>query len=81
MSTAHQKPKPYLKTAVFGLLSLGSYAALFTHLDLVAEYFTRGGWWAALPLVTAFYFSLVHGVFASNVLSLLKLEPARNYRH
>lgn len=74
---AYKKKKPYLKMIFFGLLSIGSYIALFMNIPLVMDYFTRGGKYAALVIVTAFYFSLIHGVFASNTLDVLGIEAAK----
>jgi len=72
-----QKKKPYLKAVVFGVLSIASYVALFSNRTLVMDYFTRGHAYAALPIVTAFFFSFVHGAFASNVLDVLGIEAAK----
>ncbi len=75
---SNQKKKPYLKTLLFGAISLTSYILLFTHQDWVTEQFTRGGYYAAYPIVTAFYFSFIHGAFGSNLLSLLGLEAKQS---
>lgn len=67
------KKKPYLRTALLGVVSIASYIVLFTNSSVVMEYFIKGGLYAALPIATALYFSFVHGAFASGVLSLLGL--------
>jgi hypothetical protein len=72
-----KKRKPYIQAAIFGVLSIASYVVLFSNQGMVTEYFTRGGKYAALPIAAAFYFSFLHGAFASNVLSLLGLEAAK----
>lgn len=69
--TEVKKKKPYSRVAILGVMSLASYYVLFTHSSIVMEYFIKGGFYAALPIVTALYFSFVHGAFASGVLSLL----------
>jgi hypothetical protein len=46
--------------------------------ERVMEHFTRGGIYAALPILAAFFFSFLHGAFASNVLSVLGLEAAKS---
>ena len=71
------KKKPYLKTIVFGIISVSSYVVLFKNVDLVMEFFTLGGKYAALPVATALYFSFMHGAFASNVLEVLGIEAKR----
>lgn len=65
------KKKPYLKALIFGALSIGSYVGLFSNKALVMDYFTRGGKYAAMVIITAFYFSFIHGAFASNTLDVL----------
>ncbi|HBH29785.1 MAG: hypothetical protein N839_0014555 [Desulfofustis sp. PB-SRB1] len=66
------------KMALFGAMSLTSYLVLFSNEALVTQTFTRGGWFAAFPVLTAFFFSFVHGAFASNLISFLGIEPKRS---
>lgn len=73
MAKTSQK-KPYLKTLLYGALSIASYVFLFANVDYVNEYFVKGGLYAALPIITAFYFSFVHGAFASYLISVLGLK-------
>ena len=75
------KKKPYIQALALGALSLASYYFLFTHVNQVMEYFVKGGIYAALPIATALYFSIVHGSFASNVLSILGLQAAKGTGH
>ena len=70
-----KKNKPYVKMLIFGLLSIGSYVFLFENIQIAMEYFTRGGKYAALIILTAFFFSFIHGAFASNTLDVLGLTP------
>lgn len=72
-----QKKKPYVKTTVLGVFSLASYIALFMNQGIIMEQFTRGGVYAALPIATAFYFSFLHGAFASNLISVMGLEAKK----
>jgi hypothetical protein len=65
------------KTVGLGLGVAALYAAVFLNSDIVMQYFTRGGIFAALPMVTVFAFSLVHGAFASNLWSLLGVEATK----
>jgi len=74
---SHHNKKPYWKAIFFGILSIGSYIGLFMNKTLVMDYFTRGGKYAALVIITAFYFSFIHGAFASNTLEVLGLQAAR----
>ncbi len=72
--TTVTKRKPYLQTILFGALSLASYIVLFSNEEWVTENFTRGGYYTVYPIVTAFWFSIVHGAFGSSLLSTLGLE-------
>lgn len=72
-----QKQKPWGRTIGYGTIAAALYAAVFTHSDAVMHHVSRGGWYAALPIATAFVFSFVHGAFASNLWSLLGIEAAR----
>jgi len=69
--------KPWGKTIAFGGLAVALYAAVFTNGSTVMKYFTRGGWYAALPIVTVFVFSLVHGAFAHHLWSALGIEAVK----
>ncbi|HYA40593.1 MAG TPA: hypothetical protein VEF34_04790 [Syntrophobacteraceae bacterium] len=65
------------KTAGYGLLSAVGLAAVFAHAGTVAQVFSRGGWYAALPIATVLVFSFVHGAFAHNLWSLLGIEALK----
>ncbi len=69
--------KPWGKTIVFGGMAAALYAAVFLNGGTVMKYFTKGGWYAALPIVTVFAVSFVHGAFASNLWSLLGIEATK----
>lgn len=74
---AKGKKKPYVAAVIFGIISIASYIILFRNVDLVMETFTHGGVYAALPVGSVFYFSFLHGAFASNVLEVLGLEAKK----
>ena len=76
-SQAEGNQKPYFRMAVFGAVSLTAYILLFTHQDVVTGLFTMGGWHALFPVVTALFFSFVHGAFASNLLNVMNLEAKK----
>jgi hypothetical protein len=69
--------KPWGKTLTFGALAAVLYAAVFANGSTVMKYFTRGGWYAALPIATVFIFSLVHGAFANYLWSALGIEAVK----
>ena len=65
------------KTIALGLGTAVLYAAVFLNGDTVMQHFTRGGWFAALPIATVFAFSFVHGSFASSLWSVLGIEATK----
>lgn len=71
------KKKPIGRTIGYGAVTVALYAAVFMNADTVTSYFTKGSWYAALPVATVFIFSFAHGAFASNLWSLLGIEAAR----
>ncbi len=72
-----QKNKPYLKTLVLGTISISAYVFLLKNQDLITTNYTMGGWHTVLPVGTAFFFSFVHGAFASNFLNLLGIKAKK----
>lgn len=77
-SSKIQKKKPYLQMIIFGAISLTSYIVLFANEAWVTDTYTKGGYYAAYPIATAFWFSFMHGAFASNLISVLGLEAKKN---
>ncbi len=64
----------FAKTAGLGIATAALYAAVFLNSGTVMKYFTRGGWYAALPIATVFVFSFVHGAFAHHVWEVLGIR-------
>ena len=75
---AFRPKKPVGKMVLFGTVSAAAYYMIFTNEALVTNTFTLGGWHAAFPVLTAFFFSFIHGAFASNFLSVLGLEAKKH---
>jgi hypothetical protein len=71
------KKKPVMAMLFFGCISATSYFYLMSHQGLVTDTFTKGGWYAAFPILAAFFFSFIHGAFASNFLSVLGIEAKK----
>lgn len=71
------KGKPYLKTVFFGCISISAYILLFKNEQLVTDVFTMGDLRCMYPVGAAFFFSFIHGAFASNLLSSLGLEAKK----
>ncbi len=51
---AAKKSKPVAKTIMYGIAAAALYAGVFAYSDTVMKYFTRGSWYAALPIATVF---------------------------
>ena len=72
-----EKKKPVMGMLLFGCISATGYFYLMTHQGWVTDTFTKGGWYAAFPILAAFSFSFIHGAFASNLLGVLGLEAKK----
>ena len=77
MATNSTKKKPVGKMLVMGLISIALYTYLLTNQDVVNSTFSRGGWYALLPIIVAFVFSFVHGSFTGDFWTVLGVEAAR----
>jgi len=73
----HLKKKPVGKMMVYGVLSAALYAAVFSNQSAITALFTRGAWYAALPIATAFAISFVHGGFTNYFWSVLGIEATK----
>jgi len=72
------KNRKFLKTGLLAVASLGLYGALFANESSVTEFYTKGGAYAALPVLTAFAFSIVHGSFASQCFDMLGITASKS---
>jgi hypothetical protein len=72
-----KKGKLIGKTIGYGVATAVLYAAVFWHTDTVMQYFTRGSWYAALPIATVFIFSFVHGAFSHHLWEVLGIEAPK----
>ena len=72
-----ENKKPVGKMVGYGIGTILLYTAVFMNADTVTAYFTKGSWYAALPIATVFVFSFVHGAFASNLWSVLGIEAQK----
>jgi len=71
------KKKPVGKMVVYGVMSAALYAALLLNQATITAIFTRGSWFAALPIATAFAFSFIHGGFTGYFWSVLGIEATK----
>jgi hypothetical protein len=75
---ARQKKRKALNGAIgFGIFSAVLYLAVFANQGTVMTYFTKGGVYGALPVLTAFIFSFVHGAFTGNFWSAVGIEASK----
>ncbi len=72
------KSQKFLKTALLACASIGLYSAFFANEATVTEYFTKGGYYALLPVLTAFAFSIIHGAFAGQCLEALGISAHKS---
>jgi len=75
--TRQQRKTEVNKTIGYGLITAALYGGVFWNADTVMSYFTKGGFYAALPVATVFIFSFAHGAFASNLWSLMGIKPMK----
>ncbi|WP_448590033.1 hypothetical protein [Thermodesulfobium sp.] len=66
--------KKIIPLLMWGALSLSSYLMIFLFQNEVLFYATRGGLFSVVPILFAFYFSFVHGAFASYLLPFIGVE-------
>lgn len=66
-----KKKKIVIQTIMYGAITAALYAAVFSFANPITELFSRGGFYAALPIATVFVFSFAHGAFTSNLWSVL----------
>lgn len=71
------KKKRVLITVALGVISVASFYIALSHQSYITQMCTRGGWYMVFPVVTALYFSFLHGTFASNVLSILGITASK----
>ena len=74
---ASSRKKPIGKMFVMGIISIGMYAALLDNQDQINEIFGKGGWYALLPIATAFLFSFIHGAFTGDFWTVMGIEAAK----
>ena len=76
MAQANGK-RPYLQTALFGVVSIALYVLLLAKQDLINDNFAKGGLYALLPIAMAFVFSFFHGHFTGYFWSSLGVEASK----
>ncbi len=73
----HLKKKPVGKMIVTGIITVALYTLLLTNQETINNYFGKGGWYAFLPIITAFIFSFAHGAFTGSFWSVLGIEAKK----
>lgn len=66
--------KKIVPLIMWGTLSLSSYLMIYLFQTDLLFYATRGGFSSSVPILFAFYFSFVHGAFASYLLPFIGVE-------
>ena len=73
------RSRPIKRAILWGTISLAAYLLIFLNQEMITQYFTRGGFMAAVIVLTAVIFSVVHGTFAHFVLDILGIEALVNH--
>ncbi len=73
MSTTSKK-RHVKNCFVFGGLTAGLYAAVFTNPDIIMSYLTKGGFYALLPVAVVLCVSYFHGNFTNSFWAALGIE-------
>ena len=73
---AHEmtKKQAVVRMIGFGAASAAVFGAIFQFANPITEMFSRGGFYAAMPIATVFLVSYVHGSFASNMWTALGIN-------
>jgi len=79
---AHEmtKKQAVVRVIGFGAASAAVFGTIFQFANPITEMFSRGGFYAAMPIATVFLVSYVHGSFASNLWTALGInakQPAK----
>lgn len=82
---AHEltKKQAMVRMIGFGAASAAIYGAVFQFASPITEMFSRGGFYAAMPIASVFLVSYVHGSFASHMWTALGInarQPARTLK-
>ena len=77
MAQSSTKKKPVGAMIVMGVISIALYAGLLLKQNDINSTFAQGGWYALLPIITAFVFSYFHGGFTGHFWTVLGIEAAR----
>lgn len=70
------KKKPIGKMIVMGAISIALYAVLLSQQDIINQYIGKGGFYAFLPIATAFLFSYFHGTFTGDFWTVMGIEAS-----
>jgi hypothetical protein len=77
MAQSTTRKKPVVAMIIMGIISIALYAILLAKQDLVNSTFAQGGWFALLPIITAFVFSYFHGSFTGSFWTVLGVEASK----
>jgi hypothetical protein len=71
------RKKPVVRMALFGVIAAALYVILLTQQVFIIKCFGQGGWYAFLPIGTAFLFSFVHGNFTGSFWTVVGVEASK----
>ena len=76
-ASRRSRAKTFRRAIFWGVISLAMYLAVFLNEEIVTQYFTEGGVFSIVIVVTALAFSFVHGSFANYILELIGIRPSQ----
>ena len=69
-----ERKRAFMRTALFGVISIGLYSMLYLFADQILAYSKQGGWFFVVPISIAFVFSIVHGNFTGQFWDLFGVK-------
>ncbi|MEO5358627.1 MAG: hypothetical protein H7844_15205 [Nitrospirae bacterium YQR-1] len=72
-----KKKNGIMKFVILAVLSCVLYVVLLVKQMTLIGYFSKGGFYALLPVATAFLFSFVHGGFTGEFWTVIGIEAKR----
>jgi len=69
-----ERKRAFIRTALFGAVSVGLYILLYLFSDEILAYSKQGHWFFVIPISIAFVFSIVHGNFTGQFWDLFGVK-------
>lgn len=76
----NNQARPVRQTILWGIVSLVAYLLVFLNQQTVTYYFTQGGFYALVVIITALVFSFIHGAFANYLLEAVGIRAIQKQK-